>query len=120
VAVGRTLRASLAVAMESEYARAAKAIGLSRRMVLLKHGLRNAAVTPLSMAGLQLGTILAGLVVIETIFAWPGVGLYLEQSIPSADFPAIAGTTLLLAVAYVVVNTVVDIVQALLDPRIAR
>jgi peptide/nickel transport system permease protein len=120
IAVGRILRASLAVAMESEYARAAKAIGLSRRMVLLRHGLRNAAVTPLSMAGLQLGTILAGLVVVETIFAWPGVGLYLQESIPSADFPAIAGTTLLLAVGYVVVNTVVDIVQALLDPRIAR
>jgi peptide/nickel transport system permease protein len=62
--------------------------------------------------------MLAGVVVIETVFAWPGIGLYIDQSIPAADFPAIAGVTLVLGVAYVVINTIVDILQAVADPRI--
>jgi peptide/nickel transport system permease protein len=61
----------------------------------------------------------AGIVVIETIFAWPGVGLYTDQSIPPGDFPAIAGVTLVLGVAYVVINAVVDLLQAAVDPRVA-
>lgn len=120
VAIGRVLRSSLTTAMESDMAKTALSKGLSRSQVLLRHGLRNAATTPLSMAGLQLGALLAGLVIVETVFAWPGIGLYLQQSIPTSDFPAIAGTTLLLAVGYVAVNTLVDILQAVLDPRIAR
>jgi peptide/nickel transport system permease protein len=120
IAVGRTLRSSLTTALESDHIRTAKAKGLSRRAILLHHGLRNSATTPLSMAGLQLGSVFASLVVVETVFAWPGLGLYLSQSIPASDFPAIAGTTLLLAVAYVAVNTAVDVTQAVLDPRLAR
>jgi peptide/nickel transport system permease protein len=120
VAVARTLRSSLTAALEADHIRTAKAKGLPPRTILLRHGVRNAATTPLSMAGLQLGTVFASLIVVETVFAWPGLGLYLSQSIPSSDFPAIAGTTLLLAVAYVAVNSLVDVVQALLDPRLAR
>ena len=71
------------------------------------------------MAGLQVGLMFAGVVVIEPIFAWPGIGFYTVQSIPTSDFPAIAGVTLFLGAAYVVINTLVDIGQALADPRIA-
>jgi peptide/nickel transport system permease protein len=71
------------------------------------------------MAGLQVGLMFAGVIVVEEVFAWPGIGMYTAQSIPRTDFPAIAGVTLLLGALYVVVNTLVDICQAIADPRIA-
>jgi peptide/nickel transport system permease protein len=70
------------------------------------------------MAGLQLGLMFAGVVIVETIFAWPGVGSYMAQSIPTNDFAAIGAVTLILGAAYVVINTVVDILQLIADPRI--
>jgi peptide/nickel transport system permease protein len=70
------------------------------------------------MAGLQAGTLFTGVLVIESIFAWPGVGGYMALSISSGDFPAIAGVTLVLGTAYVVINMVVDVIQMLADPRI--
>ena len=70
------------------------------------------------MTGLQAGLMFAGVVVIETVFAWPGIGLYTDQSIPAADFPAIGGVTLVLGVGYVVINAIVDILQAVADPRV--
>ncbi|MBV9253111.1 MAG: ABC transporter permease subunit, partial [Actinobacteria bacterium] len=73
----------------------------------------------LSMTGLQVGLMFAGVVVVEEVFAWPGIGLYTAQSIPRTDFPAIAGVTLVLGAAYVIVNAAVDVFQALADPRIA-
>jgi peptide/nickel transport system permease protein len=86
--------------------------------VLFRHALRNSLSAALSMTGLQVGLMFAGIVVIETVFAWPGIGLYTDQSIPPADFPAIAGVTLVLGVAYVVINTAVDLLQAVIDPRV--
>jgi peptide/nickel transport system permease protein len=70
------------------------------------------------MGGLQVGLMFAGVVVIEQIFAWPGIGFYTVQSIPRSDFPAIAGVTLVLGAGYVLVNTAVDLLQAVADPRI--
>ena len=70
------------------------------------------------MTGLQVGLMFAGVVVVESIFAWPGIGLYTVQSIPRLDFPAIAGVTLVLGAVFVLVNTAVDILQAVADPRI--
>jgi peptide/nickel transport system permease protein len=64
------------------------------------------------------GLMFAGVVVVETVFAWPGIGLYTDQSIPPADFPAIAGVTVVLGIGYVVINTIVDLLQAVVDPRI--
>ena len=87
--------------------------------MLFRHALRNSLSAALSMTGLQVGLMFAGIVVIETIFAWPGIGLYTDQSIPPADFPAIAGVTLVLGVGYVVINAIVDILQAVIDPRVA-
>jgi peptide/nickel transport system permease protein len=70
------------------------------------------------MLGLQSGLLLAGVVVVELVFAWPGIGLYAAQAIPVADFQAIAGLALVIGVAYVIINAVVDILQAAADPRI--
>ena len=86
--------------------------------MLLRHTLRNSAGAALSMTGLQVGLMFAGVVVIESIFAWPGIGFYTVQAIPRLDFPAIAGVTLLLGALYVVVNTAVDVLQGVADPRL--
>jgi peptide/nickel transport system permease protein len=118
VAIGRVLRSSLAGELRSDYARTARAKGLSEGQILRRHILRNAVGATLSMTGLQVGLMFAGVLVIEQVFSWPGVGQYVAQSIPVADFPAIAGVTLLLGVAYVVINTIVDLLQAVADPRI--
>jgi peptide/nickel transport system permease protein len=119
VSIGRVLRTSLQSTIDSDFVRTARAKGLPERTVLFRHALRNSLSAALSMTGLQVGLMFAGIVVIETIFAWPGIGLYTDQSIPPADFPAIAGVTLVLGVAYVVINAIVDILQAVIDPRVA-
>jgi peptide/nickel transport system permease protein len=118
VSIGRVLRGSLESSMVSDFARTARAKGLRERTVVLRHALRNSASAALSMTGLQVGLMFAGVVVVESIFAWPGIGLYVDQSIPQADFPAIAGVTLILGVGYVIINAVVDILQAVVDPRV--
>ncbi len=118
VSIGRVLRSSLIDGMRSDYVRTARAKGLSERRVVIGHVLRNCLGAALSMTGLQVGLMFSGVLVIEQVFAWPGIGQYMAQSIPAADFPAIAGVTLLLGVVYVAVNTIVDILQAIADPRI--
>jgi peptide/nickel transport system permease protein len=118
VAVGRVLRGSLIANLRAEHVSAARARGLSRRQIVFRHCLRNSAGPTLAMAGLMFGIVFAGLTLVETVFAWPGIGLYVAQSIPKGDFPAIAGVTLLLGAAYVIINTVVDVLQGLADPRI--
>jgi peptide/nickel transport system permease protein len=118
VSIGRVLRSSLTGEMRGDYVRTARAKGLTERRVVLGHVLRNSVGAALSMTGLQVGLMFSGVVVIEEIFGWPGIGQYMAQSIPAADFPAISGVTLLLGVGYVAVNTIVDILQAVADPRI--
>jgi peptide/nickel transport system permease protein len=118
VAIGRVLRSSLLDVMRQDHVRTARAKGLSERTVVLRHALRNASGPALSMAGLQVGLLLAGVVVIELVFAWPGLGLYTQQSIQQADFPAVIGITLVLGIAYVVINALVDILQLVADPRL--
>ena len=118
VAIARTLRASLLGVMTQDYVRTARAKGISEYGVVVRHGLRNAINAPLTMAGLQFGLLLSGVVVVEQIFAWPGLGSYTVQAIKYADFPAIAGVTFTLCAAYVFVNFAVDVAQAIADPRI--
>jgi peptide/nickel transport system permease protein len=118
VAVGRVLRGSLIANLRAEHVRAARSRGLTEWQVVLRHCLRNSAGPTLAMAGLMFGIVFAGLTLVETVFAWPGIGLYVAQSIPKGDFPAIAGVTLLLGAAYVIINTIVDLLQGLADPRI--
>jgi peptide/nickel transport system permease protein len=118
VSIGRVLRSSLVADRHSDYARTARAKGLGEFRLLRQHVLRNAVGAALSMTGLQVGLMFAGVLVVEQVFGWPGIGQYVAQSIPVADFPAIAGVTLMLGVAYIVINTAVDVLQAAADPRI--
>jgi peptide/nickel transport system permease protein len=120
VAIGRVLRSSLHSSLHSSYARTARAKGLPERTVIARHGLRNAAGPAISMAGLQVGLMFAGVVIVETIFAWPGIGWYMAQSIPTNDFAAIGAVTLILGAIYVVINAGVDLLQMVADPRIRR
>jgi peptide/nickel transport system permease protein len=102
----------------SDYIRTLDAKGLAPRRILWGHAMRNALSAPLTMAGLQLGLLLGGVVIVEAIFAWPGIGLYMNQSIAFGDLRAIAGVTLVVGAGYVMVNTLVDVAQAAADPRI--
>lgn len=118
VSIGRVLRSSLVTTQRTDYTRTARAKGLTEVQVMRWHVLRNSVGPALSMTGLQVGLMFAGVLVVELIFAWPGLGQYTAQSIPVGDYPAIAGVMLLLGGAYVVINTVVDLLQAAADPRI--
>jgi len=118
VSIGRVLRSSLVTTMRTDYTRTARAKGLREVQVMARHVLRNSIGPALSMTGLQVGLMFAGVLVIEEIFAWPGLGQYTAQSIPVDDFPAIAGVTLLLGAGYVLINTIVDLLQSAADPRI--
>lgn len=119
-AIGRVLRSSLRSALDADYARTARAKGLSEWNVVRRHGLRNAAGPAITMGGLQLGLMFAGVVIVESIFAWPGIGWYMAQSIPTNDFAAIGAVTLIMGATYVVINAAVDILQLIADPRIRR
>lgn len=119
VAIGRVLRSSLQTVLDVDYVRTARSKGLTEAQVVGRYVVRNSMGPALSMAGLQLGFMFAGVVVVEQIFSWPGIGNYLAASIPVSDFPAIAGVTLVLGAIYVLSNVVVDLLQALADPRVA-
>jgi peptide/nickel transport system permease protein len=119
VAIGRVFRSSLQGVLAVDYVRTARSKGLTEFQVVAHHVVRNAIGPALSMGGLQLGFMFAGVVVVEQIFSWPGIGNYLAASIPVSDFPAIAGVTLVLGAIYVLSNVVVDLLQALADPRVA-
>jgi peptide/nickel transport system permease protein len=116
--VMRMTRSSLLEALARQYVRTAKAKGLGYWRVVLRHGLRNALLPTVTVLGLQFGYLLGGAVLVEYIFSWPGIGLYTAQSIVSSDYPAIMGVTVLIAVLYVVLNLLVDLWYAALDPRI--
>jgi ABC-type dipeptide/oligopeptide/nickel transport system permease component len=87
--------------------------------VLRRHALRNSATGALSMAGLQVGLLLANLLVVERIFAWPGLGAYTVESLGRSDLSAVLGVALVFGVIFIVTNTLVDLLQALADPRVA-
>ena len=119
VAVGRTLRSSLVGTMRQDYIRTARSKGLTEGGVLRRHALRNSATGALSMAGLQVGLLLANLLVVERIFAWPGLGSYTVESLGRSDLSAVLGVALVFGVIFIVTNTIVDLLQALADPRVA-
>jgi ABC-type dipeptide/oligopeptide/nickel transport system permease component len=119
VAVGRTLRSSLVGTLRQDYIRTARSKGLAEGSVLRRHALRNSATGALSMAGLQVGLLLANLLVVERIFAWPGLGSYTVESLGRSDLSAVLGVALVFGVIFIVTNTIVDLLQALADPRVA-
>jgi peptide/nickel transport system permease protein len=118
VAIGRVLRGALLTAMRQDHIRTARSKGMSEMRVLLRHALRNSMTPTLAMAGLQTGLLLTGVVVIEVVFAWPGLGLYTANALANSDFPAVVGVTLVLGAVYVLVNGIVDVLQAVADPRL--
>jgi ABC-type dipeptide/oligopeptide/nickel transport system permease component len=113
----RLLRASLVEEMGSVYLRTAYARGLSRPAAALRHALRNALPPVITIAALQLGSLLTGAILTETIFAWPGIGRLLVQAIAHRDYPVVQGCVLLIAVTYLAVNLAADLLHGLLDPR---
>ncbi len=114
----RMVRSSMIEELSSDYVRTARAKGLSTRAVLFRHAFRNALIPIITILGLQFGTLLAGTIVTETIFSWPGIGRLTVQAISSRDYPLLQGCILVIAVSYVLVNLVTDFVYALVDPRI--
>ncbi len=114
----RVTRSSMLEVMGQEYIRTARAKGLREQVVIWRHALKNAMIPISTLIGLQFGSLLGGAFIIETIFGWPGVGRLAVQAIFTRDFPVIQGTVLLVAVAYLLSNLVVDMAYAWLDPRI--
>jgi peptide/nickel transport system permease protein len=116
--LARMVRASVLEVLGEDYIRTARAKGLSESAVLRRHALRNAWLPVLTLVGLQLGGVLGGAVITETVFAWPGVGSLLVESIQSRDYPVVQGCVLLISVLYVLVNALTDLAYVRVDPRI--
>ncbi len=114
----RMVRTSAIEELSSDYVRTARAKGLSEPAVLFRHAFRNALIPILTVLGLQFGTLLAGAIVTETIFSWPGIGRLTVQAIGARDYPLLQGCILLIAVSYVGVNLLTDLACALADPRV--
>ncbi len=116
--LARMTRASLLEELREPYVLAARAKGVSRTRAVLHHALRNSLIPIVTILGLQFGVVLTGAVITETIFAWPGIGRLLIQSISFRDYPTVQGCVLLIAVTYVGVNLITDLTYGFLDPRI--
>ena len=114
----RSLRASLLEVLESEYVTTARSKGLSERRVLRKHALRNAIISTVSVLGVNIGYLVGGTLVIEQVFALPGIGQLMINSIFQRDFPVVQAVTLVFAVMVVLVYLLTDVAHALLDPRV--
>ena len=114
----RVLRSSMVEVLEQQYIRTAKAKGVPRIRIILKHALRNALLPIISMIGLDIGVFMAGIVVVESVFAWPGIGQLTWQAIQIVDIPVIMGVVTVSAVAIVMGNLLADLIYPLMDPRI--
>ncbi len=114
----RMVRTSVLEELSQDYVRTARAKGLSEAAVLFRHAFRNALIPVLTILGLQFGTLLAGAIVTETIFSWPGIGRLAVQAIEARDYPLLQGCILVIAVSYVLVNLLTDLVYVLADPRV--
>ena len=113
--ITRTTRSNLLDVMSTDYIRTAKAKGLGRAALIVRHALGNALIPVLTVIGLGLGNLLGGMVLVETIFNWPGVGQFAYESVLSNDYPAIIGVALLIALNYMVINTIVAILYGVID-----
>jgi dipeptide transport system permease protein len=116
--IARMTRSSMLEVLEEDYVRTARAKGLSPRRVIGIHALRNALIPVVTSIGLQIGALLAGAVLTETIFSWPGVGKWLVESIGRRDYPALQGGILLIAACVIIVNLLVELLYGLINPRI--
>ena len=116
--VARMTRSSVLEVLREDYVMTARAKGLPESRVILKHVLRNAMLPVLTVVGLQFGGLLAGSIITETIFSWPGLGTLMVQAIQTRDYPVVQGCVLVIALSYVLVNLLTDILYGIIDPRI--
>ncbi len=116
--VARVLRSSMLETLQADYATLARAKGASENLVVLKHALRNALIPTITVVGLQIGVLLGGNMIIETVFGWPGLGRTVVSAIFDRDFPLVQGAVMIYAFIYVVTNLIVDILYTYLDPKI--
>jgi peptide/nickel transport system permease protein len=116
--LARLTRSSMLEVVRADYIRTARSKGLAERVVIYKHALKNALIPVVTTMGMQMGGLLSGAVLTETVFGLPGVGRFIVEGIRSRDFPVIQGSVLFVAVVFVITNLVVDILYAVLDPRI--
>ncbi|HEX5505418.1 MAG TPA: nickel ABC transporter permease [Thermomicrobiales bacterium] len=116
--IARVTRSSMLEVLGEDYVRTARAKGLEERLVIVRHALKNALIPIITILGLEFGGLLAGAVVTETVFSYPGLGLLLINSINNRDFPIVQGALLLFALEFVLVNLLVDVIYARVDPRI--
>lgn len=117
--LARMVRASVLEVLNEDYVRTARAKGLSEAQVLRRHALRNAWLPVLTLVGLQLGGLLGGAVITETVFAWPGIGSLTVEAIQARDYPVVQGCVLLISLITVLINTLTDLLYARIDPRIS-
>jgi ABC-type dipeptide/oligopeptide/nickel transport system permease component len=114
----RMVRGSMIEELSSDYVRTARAKGISEATVLFRHAFPNALIPVITIVGLQFGSLLAGTIITETIFSWPGIGRLAVQAISARDYPLLQGCILIIAVSYVAVNLLTDLVYAVVDPRV--
>lgn len=116
--VARLTRSSLIEVLREDYIRTAISKGITQRQMLTRHALRNALVPLITVIGLLFGTLLSGAIIVETVFAWPGIGLLLVNAVTERDYPLIQGIILLVAMVFVSLNVLVDVLYAVVDPRV--
>lgn len=116
--LARITRSAMLEVLSQDYVRTARAKGLSERQVILKHAFKNALLPVVTVVGLQFGTLLGGAILTETIFSWPGIGSYIYEGILNRDYPVVQSGVLVVALVFVLINLLVDLSYALLDPRI--
>jgi peptide/nickel transport system permease protein len=116
--IARVTRSSMLEVLRQDFIRTERAKGLSERLVIYKHGARNALLPVITVIGLNFGLLLAGAILTETIFSWPGIGRYVVKAVQMRDYPAVQGCVLFFAFMFVVVNLITDILYAFIDPRI--
>lgn len=116
--IARMTRSSMLEVLNQDYVRTARAKGLKERSIILRHALRNALLPVITVVGLQVGILLSGAILTETVFSWPGIGRWLVDAIYARDYPIVQGVTLTIAIIFVLINLVVDILYTLVDPRV--
>lgn len=117
-AIARTTRSSMLETIRQDYIRTVRAKGLPEREVVTEHALRNALIPTTTIIGLQIGSMLGGAVLTESVFAWPGIGRYMVQSIQGRDIPSVMGCIIVFAITFALVNLLVDLIYGFIDPRI--
>jgi peptide/nickel transport system permease protein len=117
-AITRMTRSTMLETISQDYVRTARSKGLAQNRVIYRHALKNAMIPVVTVIGLQFGGLLSGAVITETIFAWPGIGRLAVDAIRAKDFPVVQGVVMVFAVTYALVNLLVDVLYAYLDPRL--